>query len=130
MNSSDSSPAIAQEQLAPTPISLKELCNERERYLVFPSFQRQQVWTVRQEQALIDTILLGDPIPPIEGYQYFTEKGEMVYGIVDGHQRISTILDFKDGKFKTWTFGQKRAAEPNSDPPVQPGKRFEGLDVI
>ena len=122
--------ATPQEQLPPAYVSLKELFNERHRYEVFPAFQRKQCWLTRHNQALIDTILLGDPIPPLEGYQEFNTQGETVWGIVDGHQRISAILDFMDGKFRTWSLGQKRRSEPNSDAPVEPGKLFEELSVI
>lgn len=130
MKSQSTSNASPQEQLPPIYVSLKELLNERHKYTVFPPFQRQQVWPIRKSQALIDTILLGDPVTPIEGWQEFTEHGEVVYPIIDGHQRITTILDFMDGKFKTWTVGQKSHAEPNSKPPVEPGRYFDELSVI
>jgi len=119
-----------QEQLPPASTSLKILHAERQRYETYPEFQRQQCWTTKQKQALIDTILLGDPIAPLEGYQEIDILGQISWGIVDGQQRISTILAFMDGKFKTWTSGQKRNTEPNSDPPVQPGKFYEQLDVV
>jgi Protein of unknown function DUF262 len=121
---------LPQEQLPPTIVSIRELCTDRNRYAVFPAFQRQQVWSIRDEQALIDTILLGDPLPPFEGYIYYTEQGESIYGMIDGHQRISAILDFRDGKFKTWTAARKRLVEPNSDPPVVPNCWYTNLDPI
>lgn len=103
---------------------------ERQKYETYPEFQRQQCWTIKQKQALIDTILLGDPIAPLEGYQEMDVLGQTSWGIVDGQQRISAILNFMDGKFRTWTPGQKKLAEPNSEPPVQPGKFYEQLDAV
>lgn len=123
-------PATPQEQLPPYYISLKELSRERHKFIEWPVFQRQEVWPLVYKQAYIDSILLGDPSPAVEGYQEFNLQGESVWGIIDGHQRISTILEFMDGKYKTWTVAQKRHKEPESDPPVQPGKLFEQLDII
>jgi hypothetical protein len=54
----------------------------------------------------------------------------MFWGMVDGHQRISTILKFMDGVFETWTAGQKKRTEPNSLDPVEPGKTFHQLDPV
>ncbi len=122
--------AVPQEQLPQLSISLKELFNERDRYTVYPRFQRQEVWTLKQNQALIDTILLGDPIPPLEGHEEYTEQGAKVWRLSNGHQRTSAILDFMSGKYKTWTAGQKRTAEPNSTfAPVEPGRFFDELPV-
>lgn len=128
--STEQTTSSPQEQLPPASTSLRMLFADRQRYETYPEFQRQQCWSLKHQQALIDTILLGDPIAPLEGYQEIDVLGQTSWGIVDGHQRISAILEFMDGKFKTWTPGQKRYAEPNSDPPVQPGKRFEELDVV
>lgn len=119
-----------QEQLPPMTISIKELSAERNRYTVWPEFQRQEVWFLKQCQGLIDTILLGDPIPPLEGYLHYNENGEAVWGIVDGHQRISAILAYIDGVYKTWSFAVKRRVEPNSEGPVCPGKLFDQLDLV
>src|SRR5260221_7662156 len=119
--------ATPQEQLPPAYVSLKELFNERHRYEVFPAFQRKQCWLTRHNQALIDTILLGDPIPPLEGYQEFNTQGETVWGIVDGHQRISAILGFMDGKCRTLSLGHKKRSVPNSDSALEPGKLLAEL---
>lgn len=122
--------ASPQEQLPPSYVSLKELHNERHRYETFPSFQRKQCWPLKYEQSLIDTILLGDPVSPLEAFQEFNTQGQSIWGVVDGQQRVTAILRFMDGKFKTWTPGQKRHAEPNADPPAEPGKFFEQLTEI
>jgi len=122
--------ASPQEQLPPYFVSMRELSNERERYLVMPSFQRSIVWYVRQCQALIDTILLGENVPPLEGYQYFTEDGQSRWALIDGHQRTTAVLRFMDGEFRTWTAKQKQIAEPNSDAPVEPGEFFDQLSPV
>lgn len=122
--------ALPQEQLPPFSLSMRELSAERHRYLVMPSFQRSIVWGIRQCQALIDTMLLGENVPELEGYQYYTDDGQAYWSIIDGHQRLTTVLRYMSGEFRTWTATQKQRAEPNSDAPVEPGKYFDELSPI
>jgi uncharacterized protein with ParB-like and HNH nuclease domain len=55
-----------------------------------PEFQRFFRWRDKQKSMLIESILLGIPIPPIFVYQ----RMDGVWEVVDGLQRISTILEF------------------------------------
>lgn len=55
-----------------------------------PDFQRKFRWTPYQRSRLIESILLGVPIPSIFVYQ--DEKGK--WEVVDGVQRLSTIFEF------------------------------------
>ena len=55
-----------------------------------PDFQRNYRWTLRFRSRLIESILIGVPLPSIFVYQ--TEKG--IWEVVDGVQRLSTILEF------------------------------------
>ncbi len=120
-------PTRMQQEANRKPFKLKELCTERDKFNIDPAFQREEVWTTRMQQALIDTILLGKPIQPLTGYVVDNALTGRSFVITDGHNRISAILNFYDGIFKTWTPGTKRYLEPNSMPPVEPGKYYEGL---
>lgn len=62
---------------------------------IHPEFQRFFRWTDSQKTSLIESILLGIPIPPIFVSQ--RESGE--WDVVDGLQRLSTIYQFL-GKLK------------------------------
>jgi hypothetical protein len=65
--------------------------------LDIPPFQREEeIWSPKKKQLFIDTIVKGWPIPKI--YLHNTPDGK--YEIVDGQQRISTILLFLNNKFK------------------------------
>lgn len=64
-----------------------------------PPFQRNPVWTERQKSYLIDTILRGFPIPELYMQEYTDAKGNDVYVIVDGQQRVRACLDFIRGEF-------------------------------
>lgn len=59
-----------------------------------PPFQRKPVWTDRQRCALIESILLNIPVPEVYVQVIQNEDGSEEYGIVDGQQRIRTILQF------------------------------------
>lgn len=55
-----------------------------------PDFQREFVWQPRQRTRLIESILLGIPLPAF----YFNQGGDGTYQVVDGVQRLSTIALF------------------------------------
>lgn len=55
-----------------------------------PDFQREYVWKARQRTRLIESILLGIPLPAF----YFNQEKDGTYQVVDGVQRLSTIALF------------------------------------
>ncbi|HBZ34846.1 MAG TPA: hypothetical protein DEO33_00220 [Rikenellaceae bacterium] len=64
-----------------------------------PPFQRNPVWVERQKSYLLDSILHRYPIPEIYMQETVSESGETKYTIVDGQQRIRSVLEFLEGKF-------------------------------
>lgn len=64
-----------------------------------PRFQRRYVWIDKAKSFLMDSILRGKPIPKIFIRQKIHPKTKQtVREVVDGQQRIRTILDYlKDG---------------------------------
>ena len=73
----------------------------RNRLVLSPYFQRNLVWRDIHKKDFIDTILRGYPFP-----QIFIAKGPIdvekminTSCIVDGQQRMSTIMQFVDDKF-------------------------------
>jgi hypothetical protein len=59
-----------------------------------PSFQRNPVWIQTQKEYLIETILLELPVPEIYMVNRISPTGESTYIIVDGQQRLRTIMEF------------------------------------
>lgn len=57
---------------------------------VHPEFQRVFVWDEDQKSSLIESILLGIPIPPI----FVSQRDDGIWDIIDGVQRLSTIFEF------------------------------------
>ena len=72
---------------------------ERKELEMKPPFQRNPVWVTRQKSFLIDTILNRYPIPEIYMQETTDSLGNAKYIIVDGQQRIRSVIDFLSGKF-------------------------------
>jgi len=68
---------------------------EDESINLHPEFQSFFRWTSSQKTRLIESILLGIPIPPI----FVSQREDGVWDVVDGLQRLSTIYEFV-GKLK------------------------------
>ena len=77
-------------------LHLQTLCQKRKELIIDPDFQRHDVWDVKQKSELIESILMGIPIP----LMYLFEDKNGKKQVVDGRQRISAILNFLDDKFK------------------------------
>lgn len=75
---------------------LQTMCRRRNELILNPDFQRNEVWKVRQDSELVESILMGIPIPLIYLFEDKTGKKQ----VVDGRQRINAILNFLEGKTK------------------------------
>jgi uncharacterized protein with ParB-like and HNH nuclease domain len=66
------------------------------------SFQRNYVWTKRNQVQLIESILMGYPIPEIYLWNTGTDEhsGDTCYSIVDGQQRTGAIFQYITNSFK------------------------------
>lgn len=60
-----------------------------------PGFQREFVWTIKQSSLLIDSFLCGLPVPPV--FFYIDESNKNL--VIDGQQRILTVVYFMEGYF-------------------------------
>ena len=64
-----------------------------------PQFQRGDIWHVSAQSYFIDTLLRDLPIPPIYIRLITDRETKTSYReVVDGQQRLSTIVKFIDGK--------------------------------
>lgn len=73
-------------------ISFGELLNMYRdgELIVRPEYQRLYRWNNAQKTALIESLLLSIPIPPI----FVAENEDGVWEVIDGLQRVSTFLSF------------------------------------
>lgn len=69
------------------------------KYNMNPEYQRDDnVWETPQKSFLIDTILKNFPMPPIFLEQRIEQStGKTTYDVIDGKQRLSTIVAFIEG---------------------------------
>lgn len=74
------------------PMSIGELISlyEKKELIINPDFQRFFRWTDLQKSRLIESLLLGIPIPTIFVFQ----REDGIWELVDGLQRVSTLVQF------------------------------------
>lgn len=79
-------------------ISFGELINlyQNKELIIQPEYQRTFRWSIAQKTALIESLLLTIPIPPI----FVVEDENGIWELVDGLQRVSTFISFF-GKLKS-----------------------------
>jgi hypothetical protein len=68
---------------------------KRGRLIVQPDFQRQFVWDTGKSSRLIESALLGIPIPAI----YVSQEPDNKEYVIDGQQRLTSFFAFLDGNF-------------------------------
>ncbi|HQI29194.1 MAG TPA: DUF262 domain-containing protein, partial [Sedimentisphaerales bacterium] len=72
-----------------------------------PGFQRKSVWSNMDRRRLVQSILSNYPVPCIFLYQR-NHRGRIVYDVIDGKQRLETILMFTGtGRFRRDRFDVK-----------------------
>ncbi|WP_368742653.1 DUF262 domain-containing protein [Enterococcus casseliflavus] len=62
----------------------------QEGEIEIPDMQRNFVWSTSKCSKLIESILIGLPIPPL----FFMDKGNNRYEVIDGLQRLTAISNF------------------------------------
>jgi Protein of unknown function DUF262 len=85
-----------------------------------PPYQRKSVWTLKERKLFLDTIFRQYPCPPVFLHQTKDSDGKAQYHVVDGKQRLETVIKFANGDFPL--------GDNLTDLGVS-GKRFSGLDA-
>lgn len=60
-----------------------------------PVFQRNYVWDIRRASKLVESIILGLPVPQV----FLYEEGKNSFLVIDGQQRLLTLYFFMKGRF-------------------------------
>ena len=84
----------AREEIKPDNLRLSigeviSIYNQNE-LILNPNFQRIFRWSLIQKSRLIESILLGIPLPPI----FVSSDKNSIWTVIDGVQRLSSILEF------------------------------------
>ncbi|MCM1960052.1 MULTISPECIES: GmrSD restriction endonuclease domain-containing protein [Acinetobacter] len=77
-----------------------------------PSFQRNFVWDIQKASKLIESLIIGLPIPQI----FLYEKSRNNFEVIDGQQRLLSLYFFVKGRFpKNEAKYQLRNSENSTD---------------
>lgn len=63
--------------------------------VVIPGFQRNYVWDIKRASRLIESLVVGLPVPQV--FLYERDRDEFV--LIDGQQRLMSIYYFVKGRF-------------------------------
>ena len=76
----------------PTTYTIDDICRlmKRQRFLVRPPYQREEVINKKKSSEIIESLLLGIKLPPI----FIFKKENGISEVIDGQQRILSILAF------------------------------------
>jgi uncharacterized protein with ParB-like and HNH nuclease domain len=98
--------------------------NSREQLDLSPKYQRRSVWTRKDRVFFLDTIFKGYPCPAVFLHKEVNpETGIPTYHVVDGKQRLETILLFAQNRI---TLPKDEAGQSDSE---LRGKKFKELTV-
>lgn len=74
-----------------------------------PPYQRKSVWSPKDQKFFIDTIFRNYPSPAIFLHKTINDRGQSLYHVVDGKQRLTAILSFVDDQIAIANdFGDER----------------------
>lgn len=78
--------------------SLQELQNrvDANDIITDPDYQRRYVYDTKRASKLIESILIGIPIPIV----YLAEEDEGIYSVIDGQQRITSFVKYLKNEFQ------------------------------
>ncbi len=97
-----------------TDYSKKDLRNQ---IILDSAFQREEVWNRKQQSELIESVLLGLPLP----LMYFYEDKNANLIVVDGRQRLTAFFKYLDNEYKLTDLKILRHIS---------GKKFDELEPI
>jgi len=66
-----------------------------------PEYQRRSVWNLKYRLFFVDTIIHNYPSPTLFLMKDYDPNNHVIYKVVDGKQRLTTIFKFLDGEFGT-----------------------------
>jgi len=105
-NDLDSVPSAYEVITYPADFTLEGLVNKYKKgTMIVPGFQRNYVWNIKQASRLIESFLLGLPVPAIFLFTDATKNEQLV---LDGQQRLKTLVYFFEGLFAEETSGRRK----------------------
>ena len=82
--------------VSPSDLSLELLATQIERGdIIIPFYQRKYVWKIEQASRLVESFLMGLPVPQV--FLYVNDDG--LLEVIDGQQRLLSVTYFLKGFF-------------------------------
>jgi len=111
----------SQYDVIPDKIDIRDFHEYTDEYVTRPPYQRKNVWSIKKQQALLDSLFRRYYVPKLVLREVRLGDDQVVREVVDGQQRIVTVQRFFRDELKL----------PKSlgslDPDI-PGKRYSELD--
>jgi len=121
-----SSPANFEIITYPADYTIWELSRKLDKQeIIIPGFQRQFVWRMPQATRLIESFLMGLPVPAIFLYQKVSDGA---FQLIDGQQRLKSINYFFKGDFEGGKQSRKFKLSKLSENSPWYNKTFEELE--
>lgn len=67
----------------------------QKKEIIMPKFQRDFVWNKKQASKLVESFMMGLPIPPI----FLAIQPDQTFLVIDGRQRLQSVFYFFEGYF-------------------------------
>jgi len=77
-----------------------------------PPYQRRSVWNPDYQQFFIDTVLRDFPAPPIYLAVETQPGAPTIYHVIDGKQRLESLLMFSRDEFHLGKYAEKLGLDP------------------
>ena len=107
--------------------ALDIIYKRRDRYEI-PDWQREEVWSRRQKQLLIDSILRGWKLPKFYFVKTASDPNE--YEVVDGQQRLMAIFEFLDNELPlSRESAEEFGAQYKEGLPEHVADRFDDFEI-
>lgn len=71
---------------------LTDMVSERQIH-IDPAYQRHFVWDAKRQSVLIESLLLGIPVPSL----FMATNEDSTWEVIDGLQRVTTLMNFTFG---------------------------------
>jgi 5-methylcytosine-specific restriction endonuclease McrA len=108
--------------IVPKEFNIEDFYKYKEDFITRPPYQRKAVWSRKKKQALMDSLFRRYYIPKLVIREVRLSDDRTVNEIVDGQQRITTVQDFFDNKYKL----PKTLEDLSGD---LPGKYYKDLET-
>lgn len=86
--------------VVPDAINIKDFHEYPELFVTRPPYQRKNVWSVKKQQSLLDSLFRRYHVPRLVLREVRISPQEVLKEVVDGQQRITTVQRFFAGDLR------------------------------